>query len=104
MKMCSVDTCLREVGKKGAKGLCSLHYQRLLRTGDVMAHKPPEQKSRQIGRARLMAATAKSRLGICVRNIILEPRLTGVTAQRMSGTCASENGLRPMPRMAAKIV
>lgn len=44
MKMCSVDTCLREVGKKGAKGLCSLHYQRLLRTGDVMAHKPPEQK------------------------------------------------------------
>jgi len=44
MKKCSVDSCDRDVGAKGARGLCSLHYQRLLRTGDVMAGKPPEQK------------------------------------------------------------
>lgn len=44
MKKCSVDICDRDVGAKGARGLCSLHYQRLLRTGDVMAGKPPEQK------------------------------------------------------------
>ena len=44
MKTCRVKTCDRLVGDKSARGLCSLHYGRLLRTGDVMADKPPEQK------------------------------------------------------------
>ena len=30
---CPVDDCRNLVGRKGARGLCSKHYQRLLLTG-----------------------------------------------------------------------
>lgn len=32
---CSVDDCTRQVGTKGARGLCPLHYGRLLRIGST---------------------------------------------------------------------
>lgn len=37
MRTCDAEGCEQPVGKKGARGLCSLHYKRLMRHGDVHA-------------------------------------------------------------------
>ena len=50
-RICSVVGCERTVGPKSAKGLCSLHYGRLLRHGDALWEPGPLRPVRN-GRSR----------------------------------------------------
>lgn len=38
---CSVEDCSREIGKHGARGLCSMHYKRFIKHGST--NKPPNR-------------------------------------------------------------
>jgi len=37
---CKVESCVRNIGESGSSGLCSVHYQRLQKHGDVQENKP----------------------------------------------------------------
>jgi hypothetical protein len=43
---CTVDGCDRQVGRKGARGLCSRHYQRLRDTGSPTGTRRPTAEAR----------------------------------------------------------
>lgn len=49
---CTVDNCETLVGPKGARGLCSRHYQRWLSTGDPLGSKRPSAESRFFAKVR----------------------------------------------------
>lgn len=54
LERCTVDGCDRMADMRGwganPEGLCAAHWQRLARTGDVMADKPIQEKYRGINR------------------------------------------------------
>lgn len=45
-RVCRVDDCTRLVGRKGAKGLCPRHYQRMMSTGSPTGTRRPPAESR----------------------------------------------------------
>lgn len=67
MKICKVDYCKEEVGKKGAKGLCPKHYKRLKRNGSPFKKKiGVEQSCKDCGKCFIKKAWNHNRCYKCI--------------------------------------
>lgn len=76
---CSVENCVRAQGAKGARGLCSRHYQRLLSTGS------PTGSNRKSAADRFFAKVIKTKTGCWLWNASRDSSGYGVFSGRPHG-------------------